>query len=402
MRAVRFDHYGDVDVLDVREVEDPQAAPGRVLVEVRAAGTNPGEIAIREGRLDARFPATFPSGEGSDLAGVVRVLERGADSFAVGEEVLGWSEERSSHAELVSVPAEQLTPKPPAVPWEVAGSLFVAGMAALASVESVAPKEGETVAVSAAAGGVGSLAAQLAVLRGARVIGLASEGNHDWLRAHGIVPVTYGDGQGERIREAAPDGIDAFVDTFGGGYVELAIDLGVPPARINTIIDFGAVERFGVKGEGTHSIATAERLAGLAGLVAEGRLEVPIARTYPLEQVRDASGSSNGATRTARSCSSPDAVRRGRLSPRRRSPRRRIPDPTQRQETGHVQIRVQVELDPSPLVLAQPPDDVELLVGALGLDLRQLHRPVSIDATAIVRLKSWVNGPLETWSSSGP
>ncbi len=218
----------------------------------------------------------------------MRVLERGADSFAVGEEVLGWSEERSSHAELVSVPAEQLTPKPPAVPWEVAGSLFVAGMAALASVESVAPKQGETVAVSAAAGGVGSLAAQLAVLRGARVIGLASEGNHDWLRAHGIVPVTYGDGQAERIREAAPDGIDAFIDTFGGGYVELAIDLGVPPARINTIIDFAAVERFGVKAEGTHSIATAERLAGLAELVAEGRLEVPIARTYPLEQVRDA------------------------------------------------------------------------------------------------------------------
>jgi NADPH2:quinone reductase len=288
MRAVRFDHYGDVDVLDVREVEDPQAAPGRVLVEVRAAGTNPGEIAIREGRLDARFPATFPSGEGTDLAGVVRVLERGADSFAVGEEVLGWSEERSSHAELVSVPADQLTPKPPAVPWEVAGSLFVVGMAALASVESVAPKQGETVAVSAAAGGVGSLAAQLAVLRGARVVGLASEGNHDWLRAHGIVPVTYGDGQAERIREAAPDGIDAFIDTFGGGYVELAIDLGVPPARINTIIDFDAVERFGVKAEGTHSIATAERLARLAELVAEGRLEVPIARTYPLEQVRDA------------------------------------------------------------------------------------------------------------------
>ena len=288
MRAVRFDHYGDVDVLDVREVEDPQAAPGRVLVEVRAAGTNPGEIAIREGRLDARFPATFPSGEGTDLAGVVRVLERGADSFAVGEEVLGWSEERSSHAELVSVPADQLTPKPPAVPWEVAGSLFVVGMAALASVESVAPEQGETVAVSAAAGGVGSLAAQLAVLRGARVVGLASEGNHDWLRAHGIVPVTYGEGQAERIREAAPDGIDAFIDTFGGGYVELAIDVGVPPARINTIIDFDAVERFGVKAQGTHSIATAERLAGLAELVAEGRLEVPIARTYPLEQVRDA------------------------------------------------------------------------------------------------------------------
>ncbi len=287
MRAVRFDRYGGVDVLEVREVEDPVATPGRVLVAVTAAGINPGEIAIREGRLHERWPATFPSGEGTDLAGIVRSVE-GVCSFSEGDEVLGWTEERASHAELVAVPADQLTAKPASVPWEVAGSLFVAGMAAYASVQAVAPRAGETIVVSAAAGGVGSLAAQLARRTGARVIGLASERNHDWLREHDIVPVTYGEGQGERIREAAGGAVDGFIDTFGGGYVDLAIELGVDPARINTIADFEAVQRLGVHAQGTHAIATAVLLAELVELVADGELEVPIARVFPLDQVRDA------------------------------------------------------------------------------------------------------------------
>src|SRR5918912_1467606 len=175
MRAVRFDDYGGLDVLEVRDVEEPVASPGRVVVAVKAAGINPGEIAIREGRMHERWPATFPSGEGSDLAGVVREIGAGVDSFAVGDEVLGWTEERASHAELASVPADQLTPKPPSLSWEVAGSLFIAGMAAWACVQAVAPRSGETVVVSAAAGGVGSIAVQLARRTGATVIGLAGE-----------------------------------------------------------------------------------------------------------------------------------------------------------------------------------------------------------------------------------
>jgi NADPH:quinone reductase-like Zn-dependent oxidoreductase len=288
MKAVRFDEYGGVDVLEVREVEDPVAAPGRVLVAVKAAGINPGEISIREGRLHERWPATFPSGEGTDLAGVVQAVGDGVTGFAVGDEVLGWTEERASQAELVAVPADQLTAKPVAVPWEVAGSLFVAGLAALASVQAVAPQLGETVVVSAAAGGVGSVAVQLARRTGATVIGLAGEHNHDWLRRHDIIPVTYGDGQADRIREAADGKVDAFIDTFGGGYVDLAIELGVAPQRINTIIDYDAVQRLGVNAQGTHAIATAALLAELAGLVADGSLEIPIARTYPLDEVRDA------------------------------------------------------------------------------------------------------------------
>ncbi len=288
MRAVRFDEYGGVDVLAVRDVEDPVAGPGEVLVAVKAAGINPGEISIREGRLDARWPATFPSGEGTDFAGVVRTVGDGVAGYTVGDEVLGWTEERASHAELVVVPADQLTAKPASVSWEVAGSLFVVAMAAYASVQAVAPQAGETVVVSAAAGGVGSVAVQLARRTGATVIGLAGEHNHDWLRRHGIVPVTYGDGQADRIREVAHGTIDAFIDTFGDGYVDLAIGLGVAPQRINTIIDREAVGRLGVHGQGTHAIASATLLAEVTGLVADGSLEIPVARTFTLDQVRDA------------------------------------------------------------------------------------------------------------------
>jgi NADPH:quinone reductase-like Zn-dependent oxidoreductase len=288
MRAVRFDEYGGVDVLEVREVEDPVAGPGEVLVAVKAAGINPGEIAIREGRMHERFPAAFPSGQGSDFAGVIKHTGDGVQEPSEGDEVLGWTEQRASQAELVTVPADHITPKPDTVPWEVAGSLFVAGLAAYNSVDAVAPQAGETVVVSAAAGGVGSIAVQLARRSGALVIGLAGESNHEWLRRHDIVPVTYGEGQAQRIKEAAHGTINAFIDTFGGGYVALATELEVPPERINTIADFEAVSRFGVKSEGTHSNATAQRLAEIVALVAEGELEVPIARTFSLDQVRDA------------------------------------------------------------------------------------------------------------------
>jgi NADPH:quinone reductase-like Zn-dependent oxidoreductase len=288
VRAVRFDRYGGPEVLDVREVETPSAGAGRVLVRVRTASINPGEISIREGRLAERWPAAFPSGEGTDLAGTVAAVGEGATGFSAGEEVLGWTEERASHAEYVAVPADQLIAKPAAMSWEVAGSMVVAPVAAFASVDAVAPRAGETVVVSAAAGGVGSVAVQLARRAEATVIGLAGEHNHGWLRAHDVVPVTYGDGQVDRIRAAAGGSVDAFIDTFGAGYVDLAIELGVAPDRINTIIDFEAVERLGVHGQGTHMVVSAKVLASLAAQVAGGDLEIPIARTYALDAVREA------------------------------------------------------------------------------------------------------------------
>jgi NADPH:quinone reductase-like Zn-dependent oxidoreductase len=161
-KAVQFDSYGGVDVLEVRDVPRPVPGAGEVLVEVRAAGINPSEAVIRSGALADQFPATFPSGQGSDLAGVVAELGSGADGFAVGDEVIGFSMRRSSHAEYVTVPANQLTAKPSEVSWEVAGSLFVAGATAYAAVRAVRLVAGETVAIAGAAGGVGSIAVQLA------------------------------------------------------------------------------------------------------------------------------------------------------------------------------------------------------------------------------------------------
>jgi NADPH:quinone reductase-like Zn-dependent oxidoreductase len=289
MKAVRFDRYGGPEVLEVREVEDPAASPGRVVVAVRAAGINPGEIAIREGRLHERYPATFPSGEGTDFAGLVSLVGDGVSEISPGDEVSGWTVERASHAELVSVPADHLARKPASVSWEAAGSLAVVGFAAWASVRAVEPEPGETVVVSAAAGGVGSVAVQLARRSGATVIGLASERNHDWLRAHGVVPVVYGEGQAQRIREAAGGRPDALIDTFGGGYVQMAIDeLGIDAERINTIADFEAVGRLGVRGQGTHSTDNALLLGQLLGMIDADELEIPIARTYPLVEVAEA------------------------------------------------------------------------------------------------------------------
>ncbi len=287
-RAVRFDEYGGIDVLRVVEVERRSPSPGRVLVRVKAAGINPGEASIREGRLAQRFPATFPSGEGSDLAGIVEEVGEGVDGFAVGDEVLGFSHDRSSHAELVAAEAEKLVPKPPGVSWEAAGALFVAGTTAYAAVRAVHLSAGDTVAVSAAAGGVGTLAVQLARRAGAKVVALASPPHHAWLAAHGALPVAYGDGVVDRIRDAAGGGIDAFIDAFGADYVERALELGVAPERIDTIANFTAGERYGVKTEGTARAASADVLAELAGMIAAGDLEVPIARVYPLEQVREA------------------------------------------------------------------------------------------------------------------
>ena len=287
MKAVRFDEYGDEGVLKVVDVPRPVPGPGQVLVRLRAAGINPGEAKIRAGLLHTIWPATFPSGEGSDLAGTVAETGSGVTSVSAGDEVIGFTDNRASQAEYVVVEEQNLTAKPPGVPWDVAGALFVAGATAYAAVRAVALSEGDTVVVSGAAGGVGSIAVQLARLAGATVIGLASEANHDWLTGHGVIPVTYGDGVADRIRRAAGK-VDAFIDTFGADYIEVALSLGVEPSRIDTIVRFDAVGQYGVKAEASAAGSSASVLAELAGLIAEGKLEVPIAGTFPLAQVQDA------------------------------------------------------------------------------------------------------------------
>src|SRR6201996_2646139 len=290
-KAVRYDEFGGIDVLRVDEVERPEAGEGQVLVRVKAAGINPSEAVIRTGAVSDLFPSTFPSGQGSDLAGVIEEAGAGVSGFSPGDQVIGFSNKRASQAELVVVEAGDLTRKPEKVSWEAAGGLYVAGVTAWGAVHAVAPKEGETVVVSGAAGGVGSIAVQLAKRTGATGIGLAGPSNHDWLTRHGVIPVAYGDNAAERIRAALPAGhlVDAFLDTFGGDYVELALnDLKVSPERIDTVVRFDAAEKYGVKTEGSGAGSSVPNLAELADLAASKELEIPLAQTFPLAEVREA------------------------------------------------------------------------------------------------------------------
>jgi NADPH:quinone reductase-like Zn-dependent oxidoreductase len=287
-KAVQLSAYGGVDQLRIVDVAKPEPQPDEVVVRVVAAGTNPGEISIREGFLREMFPMDFPFGQGTDFAGLVDSVGAGVTEFAPGDEVLGWSESRSAQAEYVASSPARLIPKPPALDWFRAGSLFVVATTAIGAVRAVSLKPGDVVAISGAAGGVGSLASQLARRAGARVIGIASDESADFLRSVGVEPLAYGDGLAERLRALAPKGVGAFIDLFGGGYVELAVTLGVTRERINTIIDFAGAQKYGVKTDGSSSAASRETLASVANLVAWGEIVMPLTAIYPFASLHDA------------------------------------------------------------------------------------------------------------------
>src|SRR4051795_478763 len=193
-KAVKFEEYGDEGVLQVVEVPRPVPGPGEVVVRVVAAGTNPGEIPVRTGAFHERYPARFPEGQGSDLAGLVSAVGDGVSGVAVGDPVIGLSDQRNAQAEYAGLPADRIAPKPEGLDWDAAATLYVAGTTALLLIDVAQPKPGETIAVSGAAGGVGVLTTQLAVRAGARVLALAGEANHEALHRWGAEPIAYGDG----------------------------------------------------------------------------------------------------------------------------------------------------------------------------------------------------------------
>lgn len=290
-RAVRFEKYGGVEVLDVVEVEPPELGDGQLLVRVRAAGINPFETKLRSGLFDGEIPVSFPAAQGSDFAGVVEQVGPGVTDVAPGDEVLGTTAKRGSHAELALASQAHVIARPAALPWEVAGGLWTVATTAYGAVAAVDAGAGDLVVVAGASGGVGGLAAQLARHRGATVIGVAGESSHEWLRSRGIVPLTYGDGLADRLRQMAADRghpLDALIDTVGQGYVALAVELGIAPERIDTIVDFGAAAEHGAKTEGGRAASNTEVVAEVAQLIVAGELELPVAATFPLEQVREA------------------------------------------------------------------------------------------------------------------
>lgn len=288
-QAVRFDQYGDRDALYVADVPMPEPGAGEVVVEVRAAGINPFDTMIRSGVIRDLFPVDFPSGQGGDLAGVVTAVGAEVEALAVGDEVLGWTPTAGAHATHLVVPAIHLVAKPPRVSWEAAGSLHMVGATAYASLSAVGPQPGETVAVSAAAGGVGSFLVQMLTGRDVRVLGIASPANAEWLDRHGVVPVPYGDGLRERLEQVAgAGGIDAFIDLYGPEYLDLAVDLGIKPDRIQTTVAMERAAEIGARTDGRHNATARDILVELVDLVASGAVEIPIAATYPLDRVTDA------------------------------------------------------------------------------------------------------------------
>ena len=287
MKAVRFNEFGGPEKLHIVEVPMPKVSKGKILVRVKAAGLNPGESMIREGLFEDFFPTKLPCGEGSDFAGIVQQIGEDVVSFAIGEEVVGYTDNRASHAEFVLADADKLVHKPKDISWEVGGSLYVAGNTAIASVEAVDVKAGDVVVITGASGSVGSIACQLALLRGARVVGIADQRYHKWLQARGVETVDYhGDVKSEL--QKLPNTIDAFIDTVGNGYVKIAVDLGVNPYRINTTIDFQAAQAYGVQSKGSTGANGKHSLQTLLQYIDRNELQVPIARTFSIDQVAEA------------------------------------------------------------------------------------------------------------------
>lgn len=280
MRIVRYDRFGGIEQLRIDEVPAPEATPGHAVVQVHASCINPGSLSALHGA---------PYVPIRDLAGTVTAAGADVHDIKIGDEVLGWSQDWSAHAEFAAVPVDQLVPKPAVLSWDVAGSLYVTPMAGLAAVQAVEPREGEVVVISGASGGVGLTAAQLARRNGATVIGIAGPDNADRLQKFGVRPVSYGTDVAEKIREAAGGRpIDAFIDAFGSRYIDLALALGVSPQRVTTVVDYQAAKEKGVKALGTANAGGGSGLRTLADLTASGDLAVPIAAAYPLAAVQAA------------------------------------------------------------------------------------------------------------------
>ncbi|WP_395298287.1 NADP-dependent oxidoreductase [Kitasatospora hibisci] len=290
MKAITYRAYGGPDVLEYGDVPEPKLGPDSVLVRVAAASVNPVDWKIQAGYLDGVLDVVFPVIPGWDVAGVVEQVGVGVTEFAPGDEVMGYVREdmvrRGTFAEYIAAPVRTLARKPEALDFAQAAGLPLAGLTAYqALTRALEVKPGETVLVHAAAGGVGSLAVQIAVALGARVIGTAGERNHDYLRGLGAEPVAYGDGLADRVRALAPDGVDAVLDLIGGEALQLSPALLAEGGRLASVAD-GAVLALG--GRYVFVRPDTADLAALGELADSGRLTVEVAATFPLEQTAEA------------------------------------------------------------------------------------------------------------------
>lgn len=284
--VVEYDRTGDTDVLELRPKALAAPAPGEVIVEVICAGISHIDGFIREGRESEWDDDPWPRGSGSDFAGVVVSGDRGS-RFPPGTEVIGHVRS-GAHSTYVTVPVGALVAKPKGVTWETAGGLFLAGATALDTLDELKIGQQDTVVISAAAGGVGSVEAQLAKHRGAKVIGTCGDRNFDYLRQLGIKPVRYGDGIVERIRDAAGGPVTALIDNFGQDGHAIAAELGVPASRYRSSADRRHTELRLLRDDPESIAYGTKLLERLAQLAQERAFTLLISGLYPLEEISDA------------------------------------------------------------------------------------------------------------------
>lgn len=280
-----FSSYGGPEVLEKIDVPEPVAGAGQVRVRVRTAGVNPVDCRLRRGYFQGKVKVEFPQRLGNEFAGVIDQAGEDVDDLQVGAAVLGFTA-AEAYAEYVVVGADQVTAKPPDLAWEVAGGLSAVGQTAHNALEELRVGSGETVLIHAAAGGVGTVATQLARQRGANVIGTAGAKNHDYLRSLGATPVQYGDGLAEQVRHLAPSGVDAVLDAIGGEAIPASVELCADRDRIGTLVSEDAPVQYGIRR--LRGVRSARLLGDLAAQAATGTLRVPIWRTFPLTQAADA------------------------------------------------------------------------------------------------------------------
>ncbi|MFF3556351.1 NADP-dependent oxidoreductase [Streptomyces tsukubensis] len=278
MKAIQFEEFGGPEVLEPTEREQPEPGSGQVRLRIVAAGVNPIDYKIRNGSFESVFPTRLPSVPGVEAAGVVDAVGADVRHLAVGDEAFGFTD-TGAYAEYAL--ASVVVAKPPELSFEEAAALTIAAETAQRTLDLLDLSAGETVLIHGAAGGVGTAAVQLAIARGAHVIGTASPARHSALRALGVTPVAYGDGLVARVREVAPDGVDAVLDTAGKGALPDSIELrGGTADRIVTIADPAAAD-YGVTFSST-AVRDRDQLAAHAVLAAEGRLRIPVAEVFPL------------------------------------------------------------------------------------------------------------------------
>lgn len=279
VKAVRFSRFGGPEVLEIVDLPDPRPEPGQVRIAVRAAGINPSDWKKRQGLMDEELPQTL----GYEAAGVVDELGAGVDDVAVGDRVFGFSAQGAAQAELAVL--SHYAPIPPSLDFADAATLPAAVETATRALDQLGVAGGGTVLVNGASGSVGSAAVQLAVVRGARVIGTASPANHGYLRLLGAEPVAYGDGLTERVRALAPDGVDRALDVAGRGVLPELVALAGGPEHVVTLADFAGAQAHGVRFSRGDSGRAMHALAEIGPLIEAGRFTVPVATTFPFTEV---------------------------------------------------------------------------------------------------------------------